>query len=112
MDKLVTYRKAIEAVLSNYVDIPYAYSLVIENETIFDYQKDRYLIMSVGWRGAKRIHGCLIHIDIIDGKVWIQRDGTEDGIAYELEAVGIPKEDIVSGFHEPAVRPYMGYGIG
>ena len=43
--------------------------------------------------------------------VWIQRDGTEGGIAYELEAEGIPKHDMVLGFHEPAVRPYTGYAV-
>ena len=40
-----------------------------------------------------------VHLDIINGKVWIQRDGTEDGVGYALEAAGIPKEDIVPSFH-------------
>lgn len=34
--------------------------------------------------GRKRVHGCLLHVEIIDDKIWIQRDGTEDGIADEL----------------------------
>ncbi|MHC5722687.1 MAG: element excision factor XisI family protein [Nostoc sp.] len=45
----------------------------------------------------RRIHGCLVHIDLIDGKIWIQRDGTEEGIAADLERAGIPKEHIVLG---------------
>jgi XisI protein len=60
----------------------------------------------VGWSKDGRIHGCLIH-----GKVWVQRDGTEDGIANELVEAGIPKEDIVLGFHEPDVRPYTGFAV-
>ncbi|MGF1958284.1 MAG: element excision factor XisI family protein [Aulosira sp. DedVER01a] len=28
-------------------------------------------------------------------KLWIQQDGTDDGIANELAAAGIPKENIV-----------------
>lgn len=67
--------------------------------------------MSLGWQRVKRIHGCLIHIDIIDGKVWIQRDGTEYGIANELVDAGIPKEHIVLGFHEPNVRQHTGFGV-
>jgi XisI protein len=51
--------------------------------------------MDVGWDKDRRVHGCLVHIDLIDGKIWIQRDGTEDGIAADLERAGIPKEDIV-----------------
>ena len=29
----------------------------------------------------KRIYGCLIHLEIIDGKIWVQRDDTEDGVS-------------------------------
>lgn len=47
----------------------------------------------------------------MDGKVWVQRDGTEDGIANELVQAGIAKEDIVLGFHKPAVRPYTGSAV-
>ena len=44
----------------------------ITNEAVFDEHNDRYLIMSVGWEGrTKRIHGCLVHLDIIGGKVWM-----------------------------------------
>jgi hypothetical protein len=110
MDTLDTYRQIIEDVLSQYVDIRYAYG-DIQNEVVFDRKHNRYLIVSVGWNNVRRIHGCLIHIDIIDGKVWLQRDGTEDGIAFELEQAGIPKKDIVLGFHEPDVRQYTGYAV-
>ncbi|WP_336389815.1 element excision factor XisI family protein [Scytonema hofmannii] len=58
-----------------------------------------------------RVHGCLIHIDIIDHQVWIQRDGTEDGIANDLIAAGVPTKDIVIGFHPPELRPYTKYAI-
>jgi hypothetical protein len=65
----------------------------------------------VGWEGSRRVHGALIHVDIVDGKIWIHRDGTEDGIAGELEEAGIPKSAIVLGFREPDVRPYTGYAV-
>jgi len=29
----------------------------------------------------RRVHGCLVHIDIIEDKIWIQADGTERGLA-------------------------------
>jgi XisI protein len=53
----------------------------------------------------------LIHVEIIDSKVWIQVDGTEDGIAQDLVQAGIPKEDIVLGFHEPSIRPHTGFAV-
>jgi len=110
MDTLDTYRQIIYNVLSEYVRLQYAYG-EIQNETIFDRQADRYLVMSVGWQRVKRIHGCLIHIDIINDKVWIQRDGTEDGIADKLVAAGIPKEKIVLGFHTPDARQHTEFAV-
>jgi hypothetical protein len=97
-------------VLTPYTERRYA-DAEIANEAVFDRDNDRYLIVSVGWQGPRRIQHCLIHLDLIDGKVWIQRDGTEDGIAYELEEGGIPKSDIVLAFHPADVRPHTGYAV-
>jgi hypothetical protein len=105
MDTLDTYRRIIRDVLSEYVRVRYANG-DISNEAVFDPENDRYLIVSVGWQDIKRVHGCLVHIDVVDGKVWIQRDGTEEGIARELVRRGIPKDHIVLGFHPSDVRPY------
>ncbi len=108
--QLATYRDIIERVLEPYTTIRYANGK-IENEAVFDRARDRYLIVSVGWQGVRRVQHCLIHVDIINRKVWIQRDGTEDGIAHELEAAGIPKSDIVLGFHAVEDRPLTGYAV-
>jgi hypothetical protein len=110
MDTLTHYREIIREVLSRYVDIRYS-NADLENDLICDVEKDRYLVLSQGWgvRPRGRIHGCLLHVDLIDGKVWIQRDGTEDGIAGELEDAGIPKSDIVLGFHPPNMRKHTEY---
>ncbi len=110
MDTLESYRQIIQNALTAYVCIPYAYG-EIQNETVFDRNADRYLVMSVGWQKVKRIHGCLIHIDLINGKAWIQRDGTEHGIAHDLVKAGIPKDQIVLGFHEPRVRAYTEFAV-
>lgn len=108
--QLEHYRQVVEAILSEYASLPYSYA-DIQPEVVFDRIRDRYLWMDVGWDGERRVHGCLVHIDIIDGKIWIQRDGTEEGIAADLERAGIPKEHIVLGFRPPEVRPYTGYAV-
>ena len=105
MDRVDTYRQIIRDVLSEYVRIQYANG-DIQNEAVFDRENDRYLIVSVGWQDIKRVHGVLVHIDIVNDKVWIQRDGTEHGIANDLVAAGIPKDHIVLGFQAPEVRQY------
>ena len=50
-------------------------------------------------------------MQIIDDKIWIQRDGIEDGITDELVEAGISKGEIVLGFQPPNVRPHTGYAI-
>ena len=111
MDTLTRYRDIIRELLLPLTQVRYA-NADITNEAVFDEHNDRYLIMSIGWEGrTKRVHGCLVQLDIINGKVWIQRDGTEDGIGYELEAAGIPKQDIVPAFHPENIRPLTGYGV-
>lgn len=104
------YPQIIEKILTEYAAIPYAYNDV-ETETVFDQAKQRYLLVNVGWQGDQQIHSCLVHIAIINDKVWILRDGTEDGIATDLERAGIPKQRIVLGFHPPEIRPYTEYAV-
>ncbi|OQW88265.1 MAG: XisI protein [Thiotrichaceae bacterium IS1] len=99
MDNLNHYRTLIKELLIEQTKYPYAYDN-IQFETVFDTQADRYLLMILGRDYEnRRVHGCLIHIDIIDNQLWIQRDGTEHGIATDLIAAGIPTENIVLGFH-------------
>jgi hypothetical protein len=78
----------------------------IEVQAVLDTQHDHYLLLHTGWRGNNRTHGCSIHIDIKDGKIWIQHDGTEVGIATLLLEQGVPKEDIVLAFHSPDMREF------
>ncbi|MCU0527475.1 MAG: XisI protein [Elainella sp. Prado103] len=93
-----------------YVHISYA-NMEGHNQAAFDPETDQYLIVSTGWSQQRRIHGCLIHVSIQDGKVGIQRDGTEVGIANEFVQAGIPKDEIVLGFHEPEIHPHTGFAV-
>jgi hypothetical protein len=81
-----------------------------EVQTIFDEQQDHYQLLYVGWRGNKRDFGCILHLDIKDGKIWIQHDGTEVGIANQLVSMGVPKQDIILAFHEPYIRQFTEFG--
>ena len=110
MDSLEQDRHIIQKIISEYAQIPYAHG-EIERHTVFDSGSDRYLLMIVGWEGVRQVHGCIIHIEIINGKIWIHRDGTEDGIANELLNAGIPKERIVLGFKSPQMRKHTGFAV-
>lgn len=110
MDTLEIYRQLIRKILTEYAQIPYAHGN-IQIETVFDSESDRYLLMILGRDNAKRVHGCLVHVDIINDKVWIQRDGTEYGIANELVEAGVPKNHIVLGFRSPEIRKHTEFAV-
>jgi hypothetical protein len=69
-------------------------------------------VLEVGWKGGKRVHGSVIHIDIREGKVWIEHNATDIRIGEDLVAAGIPRQDIVLGFQPPEMRPFTKFGVG
>ncbi|MBE9216951.1 XisI protein [Plectonema cf. radiosum LEGE 06105] len=91
------YRNMIEKVLQDYAEF-LGNDENVQVELVFDRERDRYLLVEAGWQNGYRIYGTLLHIDIIDNKAWIQHDGTEEGVALDLVAAGIPKEQVVLGF--------------
>jgi len=97
--------------LRDYVVTPIANG-EIESQTVFDVPQDHYQVMNVGWDGNRRVHGCVLHLDIKNGKIWVQHDGTEDAIADQLVAQGVPHQDIVIAYHAPYVRQYTEFALG
>jgi hypothetical protein len=104
------YRDVVEKVLKDYADFLSSDDEVLV-ELVFDRERDRYLLVETGWQNGYRIYGTLLHIDIIGSKLWIQHDGTEEGIAMELVTAGIPKKDIVLGFKPPEQRKYTEFAV-
>lgn len=98
MDKLDHYRAIIETALRNIVNLTEnAFTKVpnLRDKTVLDRQTDSYLIVREGWDGPRHIDRIVVHLEILNDKVWIQEDWLEHGIAIELENAGIPKSDIV-----------------
>ncbi len=110
MDKLEYYRQCIEKLLLAYGKSP-PINGEIEVEVVFDKERDRYLIIDLGWNEHHRVYNCFIHLDIKDGKIWIQRNQTDKSIAEELVEIGVTKEDIVLGLQPRYVREYTGFGV-
>lgn len=107
MDRLNEYRRVIEESLTEYARLLEHSGL--QTSTVFDHANDRYLLIKHGWRKDERVHYCVLHVEIINGKIWIQCDHTEEGVAADFERAGVPKDQIVLGFREPELRPYTGY---
>ncbi|HSK03408.1 MAG TPA: XisI protein [Kofleriaceae bacterium] len=111
MAAIASYADILKRIIREYAEIKPSYGDV-QVEAIFDDAQGHYELMYAGWHGSRRIHGSVIHADIRDGKVWIQHDGTEQGIADDLVEAGIPKEHIVLAFHPPSKRPFTSFATG
>jgi len=112
MDKLNLYRQLIQQSLTERAKLR-SNNDPIESQTVFDKEGDHYQLVRVGWKNSStRIYGCAIHVDIKNGKIWVQHDGTEDAIADRLVELGVPKQDIVIAYHAPHVRQYTEFAVG
>lgn len=105
------YQQVVQQLLMGYAESKPAYG-EIEVETIFDTQRDRYQIVHLGWQHQRWVHNCVIHLDIRQDKVWIFYNSTEHDIAADLVNLGVPKHDIVLGFHPPFMREMSDYAVG
>lgn len=108
MVRVEEYPQLVEKIIREYGQYKPFYGDV-DVQLIFDRENHHYQLMNVGWNGTKRVRGSVLHIDIIDGKIWIQHDGTETGVANQLVEMGVPKDDIVLAFHAPNRRAYTGF---
>ena len=99
MDKVIVYRQYIQQLMQARANRSMQSSKEVEAQTIFDVERDHYQLVYVGWkRNDIRDYGCLLHLDIKGGKIWIQYDGTEGGIAYELLNLGVPRKILYWAF--------------
>ena len=103
-DTLNHWRRTIKKILTDLAAIPFPEVVAMSAKTVFDEAADIYLVVVEGWQEVRRLHGCLLHVEIKGDKIWVQQDGTEDGVVADLLAAGIPKDCIVLGFKSPQSR--------
>jgi hypothetical protein len=112
MDKLNSYRQLIQDLLVERAKLR-SPNDPVKTQTVFDREGDHYQLIHLGWKDSStRIYGCALHVDIINEKIWVQHDGTEDAIADQLAEKGVPKQDIVLAYHAPHVRQYTEFAVG
>ena len=49
--------------------------------TVFDRERDNFLLVDEGWDGYERVHQKRVHVELRGDKFWIHCDGTQDGVA-------------------------------
>ncbi|MFN0121646.1 MAG: XisI protein [Blastocatellia bacterium] len=107
MDKVVFYRQLLKQILQEYIDLVRRQPTPgVESELIIDEIRDNFMWVKIGWTEDERVDGAVFFARIRHGKILIEEDWTEDGIATQLVRSGVPAEDIVLAFHEPEFQTY------
>lgn len=110
MEKIARYRAILKQVVEGAAR--YAPSNgAIEAIPICDEGRDQYQLLHLGWNDPGRVFEVICHLRLRGDKVWIERDGTADGVATTLLAAGIPPEDIVLAFQPAWKRPYTAFAV-
>ena len=100
MDKLEKYRQIVQKIIEKHAAYQPTYG-DIETIKVCDLVDDNYLLLNVGWDRTGRVHAMDLHLRIKEDKIWVEWDGTEDGVTEELLEAGVLSKDIVLGFYRP-----------
>jgi XisI protein len=85
----------------------------VRTVTVFDESSNQYQILDLGWDDAgKRVFQPMIHLELLDGKIWIQENMTDLDIAKLLLEWDVEPTDIVLGMHSESLRQFSEYAIG
>jgi hypothetical protein len=112
MEKMSEYRQIVRRIFEDYAKPSLSYPATgVEKFLIMDEDRGHYQLLKVGWHQGKRVEWMIIYARVNDGKIWVEKDLTEDGITPELLEAGVPKQDIVLAFHEPEMRQYTEFAV-
>jgi hypothetical protein len=111
MDRTEQYRMIVRRLVEEYAKYIPSHGQ-IETEAVIDGERDHYEVMHVGWDGVRRVHGCVIHLDIRGGKVGCNTTARPAPSLRNWSKPASPKEDIVLGFHPPEVRRHTAFALG
>jgi XisI protein len=108
--KSARYRQLIIQLLMQHLSAPVNGEVI--TMPILDQERDHYQLLDIGWDEAgKRVFQPIIHIDLLDGKIWIQENAMDVDIAKDLVAAGVEPLDIVLGLHSRSLRRFSEYGV-
>lgn len=112
MERVEQYREISKHIIQEVGEYDAGAEHDIRSQVIVDEQTGNYLLLMNGWKGERRFYGILIHIEVTEkGRVWVHQDNTDLIIVDKLLEQGIPKKDIVLGFHAPVMRPDTDFAV-
>jgi hypothetical protein len=108
MERIASYRLVLEQSVARLAASPPGHG-AIETLALCDREQDQYQVLQFGWDGDRRIFTVLVHAHLRAGRIWIERDGTAEGLAAQLVAAGVPAEAIVLAFYPAWKRAFTDF---
>ena len=113
MDRSTRFQKSILNIMQEYADARTDSNSNSTTEvayrTVVDEHHRRYQLLLVGWQHRERIYHVIFHVEIVNNKIWIEEDNSEDSFAEMLVEKGISKKDIVLGYFSTFHRQHTEY---
>lgn len=110
--KIKKYEAIILAYLNYKVTIKAANLPDCQYLVLSDKEQHHYQLLTMGWQGYEYVHSISIHLSIAEnGKIWIHVNWTDIDIADLFVKQGVPKSDIVLGFHKEYMREFSEYAV-
>jgi hypothetical protein len=106
-----TYSNAIQQILTEYAEYMTTDDDVLQIETLFDTKRHHYQIVVLGWQNNKRIYHNLIHLDIINGQIWVQNNNTQFTLIEDFDRLNIPRKALVNGLISARRRQFRDYEL-
>ena len=112
MDKIEHYQQLTKQYLTDFAKLMDSQPVPnLETTLLFDDEHGQYLLLKVGWTNQYRSRHTVLHVAIKNGKIWIEEDWTEEGIASYFLEQGVPHTDIVLGFQPPELRSLTKFAV-
>jgi hypothetical protein len=112
MDKPTRYRTLLKQLLRDFEQLYNLQSTPgVETLLAFDEVREHFFLIRLGWAQERRVRHLILYVRLKDGKIWVEEDWTETGIATELLKAGVPREDILLAFQPPEMRELSEFAV-
>lgn len=110
MDKKLDYGKLLREILTEKINLVKPASKLAEI-LVADDENGVFAWQAFGWADGERQSYQRFFARVQDGKIRIEEDWTEEGVATLLLEKGVPANDIVLEFHPPEMRQYTEFAL-
>ncbi|MEZ4888706.1 MAG: XisI protein [Chitinophagales bacterium] len=111
MDRITFFQNTIIRLLNENADYYKGTTNPLNVWVLKDLKGNHFQLLMQGWHKDQYVFQCLLHLDIINHKIWIQWNDTDLSIEEELVREGVQPNEIVLGLKHPSFRKHTDFAI-